>query len=75
MNFEAQKMELNKIMIELREREKYYEAEEMGAIIECAMTASKTDMRHAQGILDRLLKSKYLEELVEENKKNEQNKI
>lgn len=68
MNFQQQKIKLNKIMIELREREEYYEADEIRDIIERAMTASKTDMRHAHGILDRRLKSDYLKELMEEDK-------
>lgn len=69
MNFKQQKIELIRIISELRERDEHYEADEIRDIIGRAMTASKTDMRHAHGILDRLLKSNYLKGLVEGNKK------
>jgi hypothetical protein len=58
-------------MSDLRERKEYYEADEIRDIIGRAMAASKTDMRHTHGILDRLLKSDYLKELVECDEKNE----
>jgi hypothetical protein len=60
MNFEQQKIEITQIIIDLRERGEYYAADEICVMILRAMTASKTDMGHAHGILDRLIKSEYL---------------
>lgn len=71
MNFKAQKIELTRIISDLREQDEHYEADKIHDIIGRAMTASKTDMGHAHGILDRLLKSDYLKELVERDEQNE----
>lgn len=70
MNFETKREKVMKLMLIAKDRGDWYEATMIQFFLEKVDLAAKVDVRHANGILDRLLKSDYLKELIEGNKNN-----
>jgi hypothetical protein len=72
MNYEAKRIRVLALLAKAEGNTDWYEAKTIKSIVATADYASKVDIRHANGILDRLLKSEPCMHLIEqeENEKN-----
>lgn len=78
MNYKAKRIKITALLAKAEDNMDWYEAKAIKSIITQADNVAKVDMRHANGILDRLLKSEFCMYLIEQevNEKNgKQNKI
>lgn len=72
MNYEAKRLKLLELLARAEDNSDWYEAKTIRNIMARADTVAKVDIRHANGILDRLLKSEFCMYLMEgEDKKND----
>lgn len=66
MNYEAKRIKILALLAKAEDNADWYEAKTIKSIMTQADKATKVDMRHANGILDRLLKSEFCAYLIEQ---------
>ena len=74
MNYEAKRLCALECLTKAQDRGKWLEWKILLSTIEKVDKAAKVDMRHANGILDRLLKSEFCIYLIEQEEKNKNEK-
>ena len=71
MNYEVKRLKLLALLTKAEDNADWYEVKTIKNVISRADNVAKVDIRHANGILDRLLKSEYCMCLMSEEDKDE----
>jgi hypothetical protein len=68
MSYETKRVKLIQLIAQAKDRGDWYEVKMIQSIMRKADEVSKVDARHANGILERLLKSEFCTYLTEDEK-------
>lgn len=73
MNYEAKRLKLIELLTKAEGNADKYAVKTIRNTMEHANNVAKIDIKHANGILDRLLKNKFCVYIMEEGKKKDKN--